>query len=201
MWTLGATSRSCFPAAARVANSKKPWSKKPNPEPGFPTSPPSGSGAPEQLGLTVPSKMELLVELQHVAEGMRVTHALPEWGSFDRFQPWGMAAMADFNAVDHHLLEARQVFRDLRNIKDIEAWSFGRPDLTAGQQAFLAQWNTLHPLHTAFHEHLQSHGSCTSGMLARKMATEEGALRHVSDPCGWRVPMPSHPLNTKPWTV
>ena len=40
-----------------------------------------------------------------------------------------MAALADFNAVDHHLLEARQVFRDLRNIKDIEAWSFGRPDL------------------------------------------------------------------------
>ena len=101
--------------------------------------------------------MELLVELQHVAEGMRLHHTLPEWGSFDRFQPWGMAALADFNAVDHHLLEARQVFRDLRNIKDIEAWSFGRPDLTAGQQAFLAQWNTLHPLHTAFHDHLQDH--------------------------------------------
>ena len=141
-----------------------------------------GEWSAEQLGLTVPNKMELLVELQHVAEGMRLQHTLPEWGSFDRFQPWGMAAMADFNAVDHHLLDPRQVFRDLRNIKDIEAWSFGRPDLTAGQQAFLAQWNTLHPLHTAFHEHLQGHGSCTSGMLARRMATEEGALRHVDGP-------------------
>ena len=141
-----------------------------------------GEWSAEQLGLTVPNKMELLVELQHVAEGMRLHHTLPEWGSFDRFQPWGMAALADFNAVDHHLLEARQVFRDLRNIKDIEAWSFGRPDLTAGQQAFLAQWNTLHPLHTAFHAHLEDHGSCTSGMLARKMATEEGALRQVSGP-------------------
>ena len=31
-----------------------------------------GEWSAEQLGLTVPSKMELLVELQHVAEGMRL---------------------------------------------------------------------------------------------------------------------------------
>lgn len=135
-----------------------------------------------QLGLHVPGKVELLVELQQVAEGMRVHHPIPDWGSFDRFQPWGMAALADFNAVDHHLLESRQVFRDLRNIKDIEAWSFGRPDLTAGQQAFLEQWNTLYPLHTAFHDHLLDRGLATSGLLARMMATGEHALDHVAGP-------------------
>lgn len=141
-----------------------------------------GEWSADQLSVHVPNKVELLVELQQVAEGMRGAHRLPEWGSFDRFQPWGLAALADFNAVDHHLLDPRQVFRDLRNIKDIEAWSFGRPDLTAGQQAFLEQWNTLHPLHTAFHNTLEKQGTCTSGMLARRMATEEGALQHVTGP-------------------
>lgn len=138
------------------------------------------SGA--QLGLHVPGKLELLVELQQVAEKMRSAHTLPEWGSFDRFQPWGMAALADFNAADHHLLDPRQVFRDLRNIKEIEAWSFNSPELTAGQQAFLRQWNTLHPLYEAFRQELLSVGLATSGLLARMMATEEHALDHVHGP-------------------
>ena len=141
-----------------------------------------GEWSSDQLGLHTPGKVELLVELQEVAEGMRLDHRLPEWGSFDRFQSWGMAALADFNAVDHHLLEARQVFRDLRNIKDIEAWSFDRPTLSAGQLAFLEQWNALHPLYEAFHARLREHGSTTTGMLARLMATEEHALRHVHGP-------------------
>lgn len=130
-------------------------------------------------GYHVPGKIELLVELHEAAEGLRTRHRLPEWGSLDRFQPWGLAALADFNAVDHHLLEARQVFRDLRNIKDIEAWSFGRPDLTAGQLAFLEQWNALHPLYEAFHERLLERGITTSGRLARMMATAEDALAEV----------------------
>lgn len=141
-----------------------------------------GEWSAERLGLHVPGKVELLVELQQVAESLRHAHALPDWGSFDRFQPWGKAALADFNAVDHHLLDARQAFRDLRNIKDIEAWSFNNPELTAGQRSFLEQWNTLHPLYTAFHEHLRKQGAATSGMLARLMATEETALHGVPGP-------------------
>lgn len=141
-----------------------------------------GEWSSDQLGLNTPGKVELLVELQEVAEGMRLEHRLPEWGSFDRFQSWGMAALADFNTVDHHLLEARQVFRDLRNIKDIEAWSFDRPTLSAGQLAFLEQWNALHPLYEAFHARLREQGSTTTGMLARLMATGEHALRHVDGP-------------------
>jgi len=138
-----------------------------------------GEWSADQLGLHVPGKVELLVELQQVAEGLRKEYRLPDWGSFDRFQPWGKAALADFNTLDHHLLDVRQAFRDLRNIKDIEAWSFNRPDLTAGQRAFLEQWNALYPLHTAFHEHLRNFGSTTPGMLARLMATEEDAIRHA----------------------
>lgn len=141
-----------------------------------------GEWSSAQLGLHVPGKVELLVELQEVAENLRLKHKLPEWGSFDRFQPWGTAALADFNALDHHLIDIRQAFRDLRNIKDIEAWSFDRPQLTPGQLAFLDQWNALYPLHSAFHEHLQQHGSTTSGMLARLMATDEHALSAVSGP-------------------
>ena len=65
-----------------------------------------GEWAGEQLGLTCPPKLELLVELQQVAEASRATLTLPEWTSFERFQPWGLAALGDFNTIDHHLLEA-----------------------------------------------------------------------------------------------
>ena len=38
-------------------------------------------------------------------------------------------------------------------------------------------------------------------MLARKMATEEGALRHVSGPVWMAGANALTPLSTKPWTV
>ena len=138
-----------------------------------------GEWAAEQRGILVPSKLELLVELQQVAESLRGTLTLPEWGSFERFQPWGLAALGDFNAIDHHLLEARQVFRDLRNIKDIESWSFGAETLTHGQLRFLEQWNALLPLYTAFHGQLQAAGISTMAHLMRQMAEEDGWLGRV----------------------
>ena len=139
-----------------------------------------GEWASEQLGLTCPPKLELLVELQQVAEASRATPTLPEWTSFERFQPWGLAALGDFNTIDHHLLEARQVFRDLRNIKDIESWSFGEPDLRPGQLRFLEQWNSLLPLYTAFHDHLDQQHSTTTAHLMRRMVEQDGWLGQVT---------------------
>ena len=139
-----------------------------------------GEWSAEQQRVSTPGKVELLVELQQVAEGLRTELTLPEWDSFERFQPWGLAALGDFNNIDHHLLEARQVFRDLRNIKDIEAWSFGGDqELSPGQLRFLAQWNALLPLYTAFHTHLQACGSSTMARLMRRMAEEDGWLGAV----------------------
>ena len=138
-----------------------------------------GEWSGEQLRLTTPSKLELLVELQQVAEANRDRLTLPEWTSFERFQPWGLAALGDFNAIDHHLLEARQVFRDLRNIKDIESWSFGEPDLRPGQLRFLEQWNSLLPLYQAFHTALAEQHATTTAHLIRRMAEDDGWLGHV----------------------
>lgn len=140
-----------------------------------------GEWSAEVQRVSTPSKLELLVELQQVAESMRADLTLPEWDSFERFQPWGLAALGDFNNIDHHLLEARQVFRDLRNIKDIEAWSFGEgKELKPGQLRFLAQWNALLPLYEAFHAHLRSVGSSTMAGLMRRMEEEEGWLGQVT---------------------
>ncbi len=139
-----------------------------------------GEWAGEQLGFTCPPKLELLVELQQVAEASRATLTLPEWSSFERFQPWGLAALGDFNTIDHHLLEARQVFRDLRNIKDIGSWSFGEPELRPGQLRFLEQWNSLLPLYSAFHAHLNSRHATTTAHLLRRMVKEDGWLGRVT---------------------
>ena len=138
-----------------------------------------GEWSGEQLRLTTPSKLELLVELRQVAEANRDRLTLPEWTSFERFQPWGLAALGDFNVIDHHLLEARQVFRDLRNIKDIESWSFGEPDLRPGQLRFLEQWNSLLPLYEAFHAALAEQHATTTAHLVRRMAEDDGWLERV----------------------
>ncbi len=70
--------------------------------------------------------------------------------AFLPFSRWADTALRDFNAIDHHLLDARNVFRNLCDIKEIEAWSFADPaGLTPVQTEALAHWEMLLPLYEA----------------------------------------------------
>jgi hypothetical protein len=71
------------------------------------------------------------------------------------FLRWAGTAMRDFNDVDSAMAPAAALFRDLRNIREIEqwnveAWSFHRDPLTASQQQFLDFWIKLGELYRSF---------------------------------------------------
>ena len=52
---------------------------------------------------------------------------------FNTFIKWGRIILSDFDEIDRYLIPPRLIFRDLRNIKEIENWSFLEEELSGGQ--------------------------------------------------------------------
>ncbi|MBM71273.1 MAG: hypothetical protein CL847_00620 [Crocinitomicaceae bacterium] len=99
---------------------------------------------------------------------------------FESFLNWGAVALADFNAVDMCCLDAKSVFKNLKDIKDIEEWSFTKEDWSEDMIRFAEQWDRLFPLYKAFHNELDKKGQTTLAMATRKQgesATAEGYSR------------------------
>lgn len=90
--------------------------------------------------------------------------------SLESFLAWGPTVLSDFNEIDHHLLEARVVFKNLRDYKEIDQWSFGEDVLSQTQEKFLGFWETLLPLYNAFHASMELKNSYYGGALAKKAA-------------------------------
>ena len=96
--------------------------------------------------------------------------------AFLPFARWAETALRDFNAIDHHLLDARNVLRNLCDIKEIEAWSFADPSgLTPVQTEALAQWQLLLPLYEATRARYDETRCGPAGYTARR-AAERGTV-------------------------
>jgi len=91
---------------------------------------------------------------------------------FDRYLNWGPVALADFHAVDHYELDAAQVFKNLKDIKDIEDWSFGEEKvLSEDQKRFSEQWSRLLPLYNSLHSTLEKKGLITKARKSRNICS------------------------------
>jgi ATP-dependent helicase/nuclease subunit B len=90
---------------------------------------------------------------------------------FRLFLNWGSVAIADFHQIDHHMKDANQVFKNLRDIKEIEEWSFDiTHELTEAQTAFMKQWDRLPHLYKDLHQRLQKDGMTTKAKLSWNVA-------------------------------
>ncbi|MBK7310935.1 MAG: hypothetical protein IPI93_09125 [Sphingobacteriaceae bacterium] len=49
---------------------------------------------------------------------------------FDKFSKWGHLMIQDFNEIDRYLVDSRQIYNNLTDIKEIENWSLGQEELT-----------------------------------------------------------------------
>ena len=106
---------------------------------------------------------------------------------FDKFYFWGDMLLTDFDTIDKYLIDAQMLFRNISEIKEIEAdisyltpaqlrilsfWSsFGeQADLSEEKRRFLAIWKTLGPIYRRFRERLSSLGIAYNGMVQRAAA-------------------------------
>lgn len=104
--------------------------------------------------------------------------------TFDSFVFWGEMLLSDFDDVDKYLVDARQLFTNISDLKEIDNvfdvftekqievirhfWSNFVP-VTEGKtkEEFIATWKILLPLYERFHSELLSENLATQGMIYR----------------------------------
>ena len=92
--------------------------------------------------------------------------------TLDEFFKWGKTLLSDFDEMDRYLIDSKDLFRNLADIKDIENWSFNsEEELTEGQHRFMRFWDLLADYHLHFNERLKKDGECYMGMAYRNLAT------------------------------
>lgn len=134
----------------------------------------------EISGLETGDRLRLIAELYKVYSQY---HDEP----FDKFYFWGEMLLADFDTIDKYRIDARQLFRNLSEIKELEAdisyltpaqlqilsfWSSLGPeaDLSEEKRRFLAIWKTLGPVYERYRERLNALGIAYGGMVQRAAA-------------------------------
>ena len=123
----------------------------------------------------------------------------PQVEEFDKFVFWGDMLLSDFNDVDRYMSDATQLFRNLKNYKEINAdyltpeqkeiinkyWGYQLPldnidrfwshidnqeDPHTNRESFMRLWEILDPLYHKFRQSLTSRGLCYPGMQYREVA-------------------------------
>ncbi len=138
-------------------------------------------------GRQFPDIMPLVFELyQCYGQVMRKTD--PQWHeTFEQFYNWGEMLVKDFDEVDKYLVDAKQLFTNIKDLKEIEAF-FDLPpenlehvkrfwetlrgkgeDLHEVQKRFLKIWQNLHPVYDLYRQTLQRKGMAYDGMAYRKL--------------------------------
>jgi len=117
---------------------------------------------------------------------------------FDKFQYWGEILINDFNDVDKYLVNAEELFHNVKSVKEISSnyltdeqievirryWNeehipaparqFWNHTAHGGNQrvasGFIRLWQIMYPLYVNFREQLKAEGKCYPGMQYRYLA-------------------------------
>ncbi len=108
--------------------------------------------------------------------------------TFDQFYQWGELLLADFDMIDKYRVDAKQIFRNIHDIKELEAdidyltprqleiirkfWStiYGDTSPSEQRRRFLNMWLSLADIYDEFRSHLRSLGIGYTGMIHRDAA-------------------------------
>lgn len=113
---------------------------------------------------------------------------------FDRFCFLGEMLLADFDDIDKYMADARQIFRNIGDLKELESdyswldddkreiverfWQVFLPNKGDGfKRQFADIWAKLFELYTAFKADLRQRGIGYDGMIFRDVAESENDLR------------------------
>ena len=117
------------------------------------------------------SKLDLLLLLFQVYKEKMGEQA----ESFDVFSKWGSTALSDFADIEQALASGSAIFKDLRDIKEIDNWSFNSAELSESQLNYLEFWNQLGAIYTRFREEQKNQEKYSYALLCNDIAQKEPA--------------------------
>ena len=89
--------------------------------------------------------------------------------SFEDFMQWGTTLLSDFDDIDRYLLDSKQIFLNLKSIKELEAWQIEKPP-SKNQEKFEEFWGKLDNYYHRFQTKLQDQGFISSAKAYRELA-------------------------------
>ncbi len=90
---------------------------------------------------------------------------------FDEFMTWGNILLSDFDEMERYLIDSKYLFRNLKDIKEIENWSFGEGmELSERQKRFMDFWDRLPGYYLEFNEKLANKNATYGGKSYRNLA-------------------------------
>ncbi len=101
--------------------------------------------------------------------------------SFDDFSKWGQTLLSDLNEIDRYLVDAAQLFGNLKDIKELETWSLNSEEtLTDFQKQYLNFWQSLGAYYFDFSKRLLNKHQAYQGLAYKIVAenTEERVNKH-----------------------
>lgn len=151
-------------------------------------------------GRVVAGRIELLFVMYNAYVKLQKESGVASIQEFDRFRTWGETALSDFNEVDMQDIDPDEIFKNVKDLREINAnflteeqlkvmeEYFGQiydPAETADSfwkdfndkkdselhKKFIPIWQMMAPLYHVFHELLEKYGLTSSGG-AYKMAAE-----------------------------
>ena len=106
---------------------------------------------------------------------------------FDEFINWGNIIIGDFNDIDKYFINARQLFSNIKDLKDIDGdysflspvqrnaikkfWgSFMKGEENFKKENFISLWSVMYELYSRFRAELMARGEGYEGMIYRHVA-------------------------------
>lgn len=129
-------------------------------------------------GLEMADTTTLMFELYETIKHVNKS----ETENFDEFSKWGQLLLNDINEIDRYLVDATQLFGNLKDIKELESWSLNNEEgLTEFQKQYLGFWQSLGDYYFDFKERLLNKRLAYQG-LAYKMVADDVTERIQQHP-------------------
>ncbi len=96
--------------------------------------------------------------------------------SFEEFLTWGPIILNDFDEIDRYMLDHEQVFKNLRDIKELESWRIDEEQYSQSQLKFMEFWDRLPNYYNRLHKKLSEKQQISIGLAYRKLAENTNAV-------------------------
>lgn len=90
--------------------------------------------------------------------------------TFEEFISFGEMMLSDFSEIDLYCVDAKELFGNLYDLKEIGEWSISGEKLTPFQQKYLSFYKSLYTYYNELHQKLLKKNQAYSGMAYRIVA-------------------------------
>ena len=88
---------------------------------------------------------------------------------FEKFSSWAITVLQDFNEIDQHLVNQKEIFTYLRDIERLKNWSVKKPLVaTEMMQTHFSFMEKLHEYYNVFYKYLKDKNCGYQGLIYRE---------------------------------